>query len=138
MDDRSEYRFILPEDFKQNIDLFFEWMLYANNYYGTLKSDLEVAAPAIIVRDTQGAPKYVEQIQRAVSVFVRTPTTEALRSRMKKRGDTDNIVENRLKAVEQELEYSQKCNYIIVNDDFRIAYDDLKSIARAETLKNEA
>jgi guanylate kinase len=57
---------------------------------------------------------------------------------MKKRGDTDNIVENRLKAVEQELEYSQKCNYIIVNDDFRIAYDDLKSIARAETLKNEA
>lgn len=112
--------------------------------YGTDKEIVEKLRAAgkhvFLVIDTEGAEKLMRDCP-AVFIFVKPPSINELRSRLKKRGtETEGSLEMRLSKAEEEMKKAIKYDYIIVNDDLDTAYAVLRSIVIAEThrvIKNE-
>lgn len=132
------YHFIEKEEFEKRLDdkEFIEHVKLFGNYYGTSKAWLEEQASKgkhiILVIDTQGAQALKHKIPHT-SIFVMPPSLEELRKRILARGtESKQVIEQRLARAETEIELSVEYDYIIVNDDRKVAYEVLKSIFVAE------
>lgn len=98
----------------------FEYNIYNNNYYGTLKKDIEEIINnnqiAIMEQDIKHAlitKKYY--LKNIFIIFIYSPI-EIIKKRIIKRDeDTSQEIENRLILAEKELKEKNKCNYIIEN-----------------------
>ena len=122
--------------------LFLEWARVHGNYYGTsLKPVLEALNNDKIVVfdiDVQGyflaQKKYAQQI---TSVFLTTKNATQLENRLKNRAsETQESIKERLKNASKEMEYIDKYDYIIINDDVNKAYDELRAIFISICLKS--
>ena len=138
----TDYHFISVEDFREKIaaSQFIEWEeVYAGNYYGTLKSEVErlwdAGKNVIFDVDVHGGVRLKKYFGvRALSVFVRPPSLDALRARLVARGtETPESLERRLKKAGVELEFEPQFDVTLVNDDREAAcrsalelYDELK------------
>lgn len=127
------------EDMIKNDDLL-EWVKYCDNYYGTPKafidSSISDGNDVILDIEVEGAMRVKEKYPECILVFVVPPTIEELKKRIEKRGSESSIsVSKRLKRAEEELNYIDKYDYVIVNDDVNEAINELKSIIVAEKLK---
>lgn len=142
--DGINYHFISLEEFEKDIKdgLFLEWARVHGNYYGTsLKPVLEALNDDKIVVfdiDVQGyflaQKKYAKQI---TSVFLTTKNATQLENRLKNRAsETQESIKERLKNASKEMEYIDKYDYIIINDDVNKAYDELRAIFISIGLKS--
>lgn len=142
--DGINYHFISLEEFEKDIKdgLFLEWASVHGNYYGTsLKPVLEALNDDKIVVfdiDVQGyflaQKKYAKQI---TSVFLTTKNATQLENRLKNRAsETQDSIKERLKNASKEMEYIDKYDYIIINDDVNKAYDELRAIFISIGLKS--
>ncbi len=142
--DGVNYHFISLEEFEKDIKdgLFLEWARVHGNYYGTsLKPVLEALNNDKIVVfdiDVQGyflaQKKYAKQI---TSVFLTTKNATQLENRLKNRAsETQESIKERLKNASKEMEYIDKYDYIIINDDVNKAYDELRAIFISIGLKS--
>ena len=142
--DGVNYHFISLEEFEKDIKdgLFLEWARVHGNYYGTsLKPVLEALNNDKIVVfdiDVQGyflaQKKYAKQI---TSVFLTTKNATQLENRLKNRAsETQESIKERLKNASKEMEYRDKYDYIIINDDVNKAYDELRAIFISIGLKS--
>ncbi len=142
--DGVNYHFISLEEFEKDIKdgLFLEWARVHGNYYGTsLKPVLEALNDDKIVVfdiDVQGyflaQKKYAKQI---TSVFLTTKNATQLENRLKNRAsETQESIKERLKNASKEMEYIDKYDYIIINDDVNKAYDELRAIFISIGLKS--
>lgn len=142
--DGVNYHFISLEEFEKDIKdgLFLEWARVHGNYYGTsLKPVLEALNDDKIVVfdiDVQGyflaQKKYAKQI---TSVFLTTKNSTQLENRLKNRAsETQESIKERLKNASKEMEYIDKYDYIIINDDVNKAYDELRAIFISIGLKS--
>lgn len=142
--DGINYHFISLEEFEKDIKdgLFLEWAKVHGNYYGTsLKPVLEALNDDKIVVfdiDVQGyflaQKKYAKQI---TSVFLTTKNATQLENRLKNRAsETQESIKERLKNASKEMEYIDKYDYIIINDDVNKAYDELRAIVISIGLKS--
>ena len=109
------------------------------HYYGTSRSWIleqqTSGRHVILVIDTQGAVKLKGSID-ATFIFLTPPSYEALRERLTKRQtESSEMVEERLRWAEKEMEAVKNYDYKIVNDDLKIAYQVLRSIIIAEEHK---
>lgn len=120
-----DYHFFTVDEFKQKVanNEFVEWEeVYANNYYGTLKSEVERiwAKDHVILFDVdvKGGINIKDIYgDLALSVFVMPPSIEELRKRLEARGtDSAEAIERRVHKAEEEIAYAQKFDVILLND----------------------
>lgn len=122
---------------------FLEHAEVFGNLYGTsqlwLEQTLAEGFDLILEIDWQGAQQVRRLLPQAQSVFILPPSQEALRQRLTNRGqDSDEIIERRMREAVSEMSHYLEYDYLVINDDFAHALEDLKSIFRARQLQQEA
>ncbi|KPW37196.1 guanylate kinase [Pseudomonas coronafaciens] len=134
--DRAEFlRMIEHGDFLEQAEVF-------GNLYGTsqshLQQTLDEGHDLILEIDWQGARQVRAQMPQARSIFILPPTQQALRQRLTNRGqDSDEIIEARMREAVSEMSHYSEYEYVVVNDDFAGALEDLKAIFRANRLTQQ-
>lgn len=135
-----EYFFLTPEEFRAKIanDEFVEYEeVYADRYYGTLKSQvekqLEQGENVVFDVDVHGAMNIKKAYgSQAISVFIQPPSIEELRRRLNGRAtDAPEVIEQRIERAEYELSFAPKFDTVVVNDDLQEAKENaLQKIAQ--------
>ena len=102
-----------------------------------LASALRAAGHDVLLEiDWQGARQVREKVPEAVSVFILPPSREALEQRMRKRGqDSDEVIARRLAAAREEMSHFHEFDYVVVNEDFDAAVDELCAVFTASRLR---
>jgi guanylate kinase len=126
---KLEYIFLSKEKFEQKIKnkKFLEYEeVYEGTFYGTLKksvNELLKSHNVIFDIDVEGGINLKNQFkENALSIFVKPPSTEELRIRLKKRNkDSLNSIETRLSKANLELSKANLFDEIIINDNLKLA-----------------
>lgn len=132
--DGKDYYFFTVSEFEQAIEKeeFIEWEeVYPGKFYGTLKKEIiriknqkKLAALDI---DVQGAlnlkKKYGEQL---IAFFIKAPSLEVLKERLIARGtESPNDVEIRLTKAKYELQFENRFDFVIINDNLENAVNQI-------------
>ena len=141
--DGREYHFVSPETFEQMVkdDAFLEWADVHEHRYGSPRASVmaEVAAGRDVLFDIdwQGAQAIAATAaEDVVRIFILPPSMAELSRRLHARAqDAEDVIQRRLGRAYGEIERWGDYDYIIVNDNFDRAYDDLLHIYGAERLK---
>lgn len=135
------YHFVSHDEFKALIDKndFLEHAEVFGNFYGTSRSTLQQVLDRgddlILEIDWQGARQVRELMPQARSIFILPPNLEALRQRLDGRGqDSDEIIAGRMKEAVSEMQHYDEYEYVIINDDFDVALEELKAVFRSNRL----
>lgn len=135
------YHFIDVATFEKLIHekAFLEHAQVFDNYYGTSKQAvnalLDRNIDVILEIDWQGALQVKNQFTHAVMIFILPPSQDALRSRLSGRGqDSQEVIEKRLAGSMTEMRQYDKFDYVVINDDFSIALQDLQTIIKSHRL----
>jgi len=128
--DGRDYYFLTMEEFQKKIDNneFVEYEeVYKDNFYGTLKSELERIwaddkVPVLDI-DVKGAIHVQQQFpQTALSLFIEPPSVEELKRRLSSRGtETEESLQARVNKAAYEISFKHHFNLVIVNDDLNKA-----------------
>lgn len=129
------YYFISKKKFCKMIkrNVFLEYASIFGNYYGTCRTTIEnninSGINTILDIDWQGVYQIKKKISSVSTIFILPPSIIELKNRLYKRGVTNNEdIKKRLSNVINEIKHYFKYDYIIVNDNFKFALRDLKSI----------
>lgn len=121
----KDYYFLTPEEFRKKIeeDAFVEWEeVYEGAFYGTLKSEVEriwsEGKAAIFDVDVKGGLSLKQYYkEKALTIFVKVPSLEELRTRLTGRGtDSEDSISRRLFKVQFEMGFQDQFDVILVND----------------------
>ena len=136
-----DYHFVSIEDFHELIKQgdFLEHAEVFGNFYGTsenrLNKVLEQGNDLVLEIDWQGAQQIREQLPDAISIFILPPSRDELASRLTGRGqDNPEIIEQRMSSAIEEISHYNEYDFLVINDDFDIALNDLESIIKAYRL----
>tara|TARA_R110001583_G_scaffold7720_10_gene37986 strand:+ start:9104 stop:9727 length:624 start_codon:yes stop_codon:yes gene_type:complete len=134
----EHYHFVDVDSFKSliNDNAFFEWAEVFGNYYGTSRITIEQAlqqgTDIFLDIDWQGAQQVRKMMPEAVGIFILPPSREELESRLNKRGqDSNEIIAKRMSQAQSEMSHYNEYDYLIINDDFELASQELSSIVSA-------
>ncbi len=140
--DGRDYHFISRERFEAMLaeDEFLEHAEVYGNFYGTSKigiaRDLDAGRDVLLEIDWQGAGQVKRHFPESASIFILPPSFNALRTRLKGRGqDSEAVIERRLAAAAHDVAHANAFDYILVNDDFDQALQDLVAITRSFRLE---
>ncbi len=140
--DGVDYFFVSPETFQQMVadDAFAEWAEVHGNMYGTALTTLEKARTdgidLVLDIDCQGARRLKEQIERCLYVFILPPSMAELRRRLESRSsDSQDVINLRIERATGEIREARWYDYIIINDRFETATEELSSIVIAQSRK---
>jgi guanylate kinase len=140
----EHYHFVSAQEFEgmvANGD-FFEHALVHGDWKGTARQSVEPqlarGKDVLLEIDWQGASQVRAQVPDAVSVFILPPSREALEQRMRARGqDSDEVIRRRLAAAREEMSHYGEFDYVIVNEHFETAVDEMCAIFTASRLRRE-
>lgn len=140
--DGRDYHFVSHEQFHKLLaqNEFLEHAEVYGNFYGTSKSvisrELYAGRDLLLEIDWQGAAQVREHFPRSASIFILPPSFAALRTRLAGRAqDSDEVIERRLAAAAHDVAHADAFDYIIVNDDFDHALQDLVAVTRSIRLE---
>lgn len=137
--DGVEYFFITPEKFREHIaagELLEYEEVYADRYYGTLKSQVEKQLSAgqnvIFDVDVKGGCNIKEYYgNRALSLFIMPPSVDELRHRLESRGtETPEVIDMRIARAEYEISQAPKFDRTVVNNVLEDAVAEVLGIIR--------
>lgn len=138
----KDYFFVDVEKFKtmQGENAFLECAQVFDNFYGTAQQTVETnlaqGQDVILEIDWQGAQQVRKLIPNALSIFILPPSIEVLQQRLENRDKDDaQIIARRMKDAVTEMSHYPEFDYLVVNDDFSVALNSLKSIVIANRLK---
>ncbi|MDH5822908.1 guanylate kinase [Luteimonas sp. RD2P54] len=138
----EHYHFIDADGFRRMIDAgdFFEYAQVHGDWKGTARQSVEPQLAAgrdvLLEIDWQGARQVRAQVPEAVSIFILPPSRQALEERMRKRGqDSEEVIRQRLAAAREEMAHHDEFDYVIVNEDFATAVDEMCAIFVASRLR---
>ncbi|WP_082563189.1 guanylate kinase [Pseudoxanthomonas sp. Root65] len=141
----QHYHFITADEFKAMIRAgdFFEYAEVHGDWKGTARQSVEPQLAAgkdvLLEIDWQGARQVREKVPEAVSVFILPPSRDALEQRMRARGqDSEEVIQRRLAAAREEMSHYAEFDYVIVNDVFEAAVEQMHAIFTASRLRREA
>lgn len=142
----EHYHFVSRDEFESLIEQghFFEWAEVFGNYYGTSSIAIEAllldGIDVFLDIDWQGARQVKDQLTEAKSIFILPPSTEILRERLCGRNqDSDEVIENRMQKAVDEMSHFDEFDFVLVNDEFDVALENLLSIVKstAQETKNQ-
>ena len=140
--DGRDYHYVNHERFEIMLaeGEFLEHAEVYGNFYGTSKGsigrDLNAGRDVLLEIDWQGAEQVRQHFPQSASIFILPPSFNALRTRLAGRGqDSDEVIERRLAAAAHDVAHADAFDYIIVNDDFDHALQDLVAITRSIRLE---
>ena len=135
------YRFVSEVRFKEMLraGAFLEHARVFGNFYGTaeaaVQSELTAGTDVIVEIDWQGAAQIQSSIPNT-SIFVLPPSIDILAARLRARDqDNENVIQNRMATAVREVSHYRDFDYLVVNDDFDAALENLKAIVVATRLK---
>ena len=135
------YHFVTQNEFKQVIDEngFLEWAQVFDNYYGTSKQSIEQQLSAgidvFLDIDWQGARQIRKLVDDVRTIFIVPPSKQELESRLNNRGqDSAEVIAGRMAKAQSETSHYNEYDYLIVNDDFNQALQQLETIVLASRL----
>jgi guanylate kinase len=145
--DGINYHFTSREEFERMLEAgaFLESAEVFGNHYGTsqewVRSTLESGIDVILEIDWQGAQQVRRLMPDAISIFILPPSRAALRERLNNRGqDPIEVIERRMAAAISEMSHYGEADYVVVNDDFDTALQELRAIltsGRLQTAKQQ-
>ena len=141
--DGVEYHFVTDEVFRRmaRAGRFVEWADVHGHLYGTSKAELrrrEKHGDVVLDIDVQGAREVRRKIPRAVLAFIMPPMFDELRRRLRKRReDSPDDIERRLRNAAQEVRAYAEFDYVVVNDDLETAAAELASVLVAARRRAE-
>ena len=119
----KDYIFLTSTEFINKIagGDFLEHTLYCDNYYGTLKSQIEEKVArgkvVVLVIEVEGAANVKKVYPDALTVFVAPPSLEELERRLRSRGtEDDGTIKQRLFRAREELGLKSSYDYIVENN----------------------
>jgi len=140
----EHYHFVGKDEFARMIEAgdFFEHALVHGDWKGTARQSVEPQLAAgrdvLLEIDWQGARQVRTQVPDAVGVFILPPSRRALDERMRKRGqDSEAVMARRLAAAREEMSHYAEFDYVIVNEHFDTAVDEMCAIFAASRLRRE-
>ncbi|MEP7183643.1 MAG: guanylate kinase [Betaproteobacteria bacterium] len=139
--DGVHYHFVDEAKFHtlKDRDEFLEHAHVHGHWYATsatwLRDQVTNGFDVLLEIDWQGAAQVRRLIPEAVHIFILPPSLESLRERLEKRGqDASEVIARRLEAAREEMRHCGDFDYVIMNQDFARAVDDLSAIVRAARL----
>jgi len=129
------YYFISNNDFDGMVNngAFVEHAMVFDNHYGSstklIKDKLNEGVNVILEIDWQGARQVKENMPNAISIFILPPSKEALLGRLQKRAqDNDTTINKRMSDAQNQMQHFNEFDYLVINDDFNSALNDLNLI----------
>ena len=133
--DGKNYHFVSIDRFGEMISNndFVEFAEVFGNMYGTARSNIKEKLDAnidiILEIDWQGARQVRENMPNSISIFILPPSKNVLLQRLTDRGqDDDETISKRMKNSESEMSHYDEFEYLVINDQFDSALNDLKAI----------
>ena len=137
--DGVHYHFITESAYDELLkqDAFLEHATVHGHRYGTLRKPIEEGIERgeniLLDIDPQGAIHVMRKKPDCVSIFILPPSYEALRVRLHTRNTDDpKEIACRLGNARGEVAQAAKYQYVLVNDDQQMAYEQLYHIVAAE------
>jgi guanylate kinase len=143
-EDGRDYHFVTPPEFerRRRDGEFLEWATVHGYLYGTSGADisrlLAQGLDVLLAIDHQGAASLRRQRVDALYIFILPPSLAALEQRLRQR-DSDDEAETRtrLAIAPTEMAQYQHYDYVVVNDDLRLATQQLQAIIVADRCRVE-
>mgnify|MGYP003063752658 FL=1 len=122
-------------------DAFLEYAKVYDHYYGTPKdyvfNRMDEGHHVMLEIDIQGAMQIKKAYPDAVCIYVVPPSLEILSRRLRnRRTDSDEVIQKRLDKARTELDWIDKYDYLIVNDDLETAVSKAKAVITAEACRS--
>ena len=138
----KDYYFVSRDLFLQMVNNgdFLEHAQVFDNLYGTAKNTIDNflrdGLDVILEIDWQGARQIRELMPFSKSIFILPPSLEELENRLSGRGqDGPDVIARRMKDAISEISHHAEYDYLVVNDSFDTALNDLTSIIEAARLR---
>ena len=135
--DGKDYYFLSLKDFKSKIknDEFLEWEeVYRDNFYGTLKSEVEriwkAGKHVIFDIDVSGGLRIKRKFpEQTLAIFVKPPSIDELKIRLKKRKtESEDKINMRVAKASAELATAPLFDSIIENNDLNVALNEAEEL----------
>jgi guanylate kinase len=130
--DGVEYFFLSNEEFARliSVDGLLEWATVHGERYGTLREKvedyLERDLDVVLEIDPQGAFQVRDRFPDAILIFIAPPSLEILEQRLRgRKTESEDSLRRRLADVEQEMDYRDRYQAVIVNDELDSAAEQL-------------
>lgn len=140
--DGRHYHFVDRPTFEGMIERaeFLECASVHGNYYGTserwVRDRMQAGSDILLEIDWQGAAQVRKRLPGSTGIFILPPSIDALASRLRNRAqDSEEVIARRLAAAREEVSHVGEFDYVIINDDFDRAVDDLCAVVRASRLR---
>jgi guanylate kinase len=133
----KDYYFLTPEEFKHKIDAdeFVEWEeVYAGNFYGTLKSEIDRiwhgGKNVIFDVDVRGGLNLKKYFgDKALAIFVKVPSMEILKERLKDRGtESEESLSRRLFKANFEMTFQDKFDIVLLNENLESSLKEAQKL----------
>ncbi len=118
---------------------FLESAQVFDNFYGTAKQTvvdlLDKDIDVILEIDWQGARQIKKIFTDSIGIFILPPSEGELRNRLNNRGqDSDEIISRRMHDAVNEMQHYDEFDYLVINDEFNIALNNLETIILSQRL----
>ena len=137
-EDGVNYHFVGEASFMEMLrkGSFFESALVYGNHYGTsqlwVNEQLDAGLDVILEIDWQGAVQVRNLDPKACSIFILPPSLKTLKIRILNRAQDDaETIEKRMSEAVAEISHVAEANFVVINDDFDTALEDLCAIIRS-------
>ncbi|HZH73895.1 MAG TPA: guanylate kinase [Mariniphaga sp.] len=133
----KDYYFLTENEFRIKIqnNEFLEWEeVYSDVLYGTLKSEVErlrnKGKTVVFDVDVVGGVNIKKYYgDEALAVFIKPPSVEELKNRLKNRStETEETIAMRIAKAEQELTYEKHFDVVLVNENLQVAIKEVEQL----------
>jgi guanylate kinase len=131
------YYFVDEETFQKLIadGAFLEYATVFGHHYGTgrdaVSNQLQQGFDVMLDIDWQGARQVKRSFPECCAIFILPPSLDELKNRLAKRGqDSAEVISKRMLQARSEIAHGSEFDYIVINDDFAAALEDIHSIVR--------
>jgi guanylate kinase len=139
--DGIDYHFVTEPDFIAMLERaeFLEHARVFNNLYGTsqlwVEEQLHNGTDVVLEIDWQGAAQVRRLLPDCVRVFILPPSIDTLMTRLtSRRQDQPEVIQQRLAQAREEISHYVEADYLIVNDQFDTALDELLAVVKSQRL----
>ncbi len=140
--DGKDYRFVTQADFAalQQADQLLEWAEVHGNFYGTPRDQIDQAIhqgrDILLEIDWQGARQVKRLFAQTIGIFILPPSIQTLEQRLQQRGqDSQKVIQRRIEAASEEISHAPEFEYVIINQEFRIALAELTEVIAVARLR---